>query len=152
VNLGGRLAFIGWCAAEAPNQQAEEVIEVGTVDMLGGEGMALIPDWMREAAHPKRPAWHVVSAYAPSGAFVCAQVVSMGAVAYRPSTNAPDFQADCIQVRAVDGEGKGVNTTVLVRVRCATAGSLEPWQDEPDPRRRAASLAFHAKSRRHDRA
>jgi hypothetical protein len=153
ANIGGHLAFIGWCAAETPNQQVEEVVEVQTLDMTGGEGMGIIPQWMIDAAHKERPGWHVVSAWAPSGAHVCAQVAWAEDICYWVALNLNSkANANAVYVCAVDGAGRGVSTTVLVRIRCATAASLEPWENESDPRRRAESLAFHRKSRRHDKA
>lgn len=142
VNLGGDLAYIGWCAAEAPNQQAEAIVEVHTLEIMQGEGWAPLPLWLRNAAHPERPAWHVVSAWAPSGDAVAAGIGALH----------NDGAADFVSAAAVDPiTEQPVETLVLVRVRCSTSASLKPWQNETDPARRAASLKFHAATRRHDR-
>jgi len=137
------MAFIGWCAAETPNQQAEAIVEVLTIG-AGGQGFAPLPRWLMEAAHPTRPQWHVVSAWAPSGAAVSAHLFAY---------DGPEKDgASLVASRASDPiTGEPVSVLVLVRVRCSTTASLKPWQEERDPTRRAASVAFHSSTRRHDR-
>ncbi len=130
VNVGGELEYIGWCAAEAPNQQLEVFLTVETFEGIGFHG---IPDWMLENVHPDRPNWQVVSAWCPEGHFVAASIGGGCAIA-----RAAHWQT-----------GEPVDTVVVVRIRCASKASLEPWQDERNPHRRAESVKFHAATRRH---
>ena len=133
MNIDGRLEFIGWCASEAPNQQTEAVIKVVVYE--GFKAVSPVPPWMDKAAHPERPDWVVVSAWAEDGVPVAAHVV--------PTKGARTSVHVCCR-----GNGAG-SRTVHIRIRCATKASREPWEEERDPKRRAASLKFHAATRKH---
>lgn len=140
MNLGGDLAFIGWCAAEAPNQQLEAVMVIESFGEKAYHGMGWksVPNWMMAKAHPERPNWQIVSAYSPSGDLVSA------------TFDQPSKGWLQVFVRAADWQtGQPIHATVIVRIRCASKASREPWQEEPDQQRRAASFEFHASTRRH---